>query len=170
MDRGDIPIKAAAEAATLPPEQQDAVVADINAGEKPKRALRKQKARPPKEAIKDALGVVIPDTLRDVFADPYLAECVNKANGWADAFAYKSMLVTIQRRIRHLPYLRIDDLQKRCSDAEVALDSVLVTLRAGLPWCVCPACQGHGCADCRQGGYLPEWRHLELYGEGGEAR
>jgi hypothetical protein len=50
----------------------------------------------------------------------------------------------------------------RRGEAHDALETLLSALEAGLPYAVCPACEGNGCERCRQAGYLPEHAYLDL--------
>jgi hypothetical protein len=54
----------------------------------------------------------------------------------------------------------------RLGDAVQALEQAHTALGQAVPYAVHARCGGQGCPDCRNQGYVPEWRHFELCQQG----
>ncbi len=54
--------------------------------------------------------------------------------------------------------------EDRADDALRSVQLALEALRAGVPYAVCPECEGRkdGCRTCRGHGHFPQHRHSEL--------
>ncbi len=112
---------------------------------------------------RDGLGVVIPDAVKDKFGDRWLPDAIDHVRGLLDSLKAESWgrrAVTIGGQ---LPFLHGPQFAADMEDARIALEAAIAHLTPGLPFCVCPKCQGKPaqtatCADCRFGGYWPRWK------------
>ena len=131
------------------------------------RDARKRQRNKPKPARKDAFGHVIPEHLRDLFGDTVLSDCIT------DLDEAKKILVRVNERLRrkvtHYPFVQAKDAYDALADAEHAAQLAIDSIKPGIPYAVCPACQGEDiskCKKCRFGGHVPEWRTNELLEQG----
>jgi hypothetical protein len=133
---------------------------------RPKPAGRKKPEPPP--VLKDAEGVVIPDRLRDLWADDFLQQSLNDVMAWHEPMNLAPVLAGVRKRIAHMVWLRSLDLIRQLEEADLQLELAKETISQALFYAVCPRCEGRGdgCTDCRHSGYLPQWRWQELHGEG----
>ncbi len=93
----------------------------------------------------DELGRLIPEGLRDIFADQFLKDAVNDLFG----------IVQNLKSARWAKYLRL-------ADAVTGLETARQAMLDAMPFCVHQECQGEGCDECRRSGYLTQWRFEEL--------
>jgi hypothetical protein len=68
----------------------------------------------------------------------------------------------IKARIKFLPYCLVGELLERLDEAKASLVSADEILRNGQPHAICPKCDGQGCFDCRNAGYVTAWRLAEM--------
>jgi ParB-like chromosome segregation protein Spo0J len=121
MDKGELSISAAAKAAKLPKAEQKAAAKKARerkaAGGAPK--AKKPKAR--QEEVRDRLGRVVPDRLRDVFADGAVAEVACRVEAWLKQLSSESVARAITRRAPAYPYLDATVAAGHVADAESSL-------------------------------------------------
>jgi hypothetical protein len=94
----------------------------------------------------DKAGQPIPPEMRAVFAEPLLEGIVQGIQEMADALRATEEWAHYVHR----------------ATAMQALEAAIEAVEAGIPYGVCPACNGQRCERCRQAGYLPESQYLEL--------
>jgi transposase len=138
------------------------------------RAPKKPKARPAsREEIRDRVGNVVPDALRDVFADTGLAELIEEVNTAAEFVTAERWVDRATRLFDHHPFLLLSNTNPKSQgfkehvfDALRSLQLAKEALESGAPYAVCPRWakheQGKACRACRSGGYVPEHRWNEL--------
>ncbi len=68
----------------------------------------------------------------------------------------------IEAKAKFLPFIRFLDLAGHLDAMYDAGVKGLETIQAARPYAVCPSCKGVRCSDCRNAGYVPEWRYSEL--------
>jgi hypothetical protein len=134
-------------------------------GRKPKRKTAKRK---PAE-VRDALGNVVPDHLRDVFADTQLAEMVATLEGIFAQFKPEPWVEKAGKLCDHHGFILIDKFSGHLYDGLARIQLATEALIAGLPHAVCPKCQGvdskkdgETCRGCRGFGAVPKHRYEEL--------
>jgi hypothetical protein len=136
-----------------PPQQQESPEPEPAApapraqgnGRQPAPAPQAPEEAPAADLV-DGTGQAVPEGLRDIFATRSLHGIVTDLEELGQAIrATESWAVFVRR-----------------GEAHDALETLLSALEAGLPYAVCPACEGNGCERCRQAGYLPEHAYLDL--------
>jgi hypothetical protein len=155
MDKDEVSVTGAAQVAELPKKKQRQAVKEIKAGASPKAAVAEAKKAAP--AATDALGRTLPDGLKDVFADPALAEAEELLRGWSKTIHPPSVVRPLAARFTAYRYLLLGNLEKALHQVEEALDEAIEIVANARPYAVCPACDGHACDDCRHSGYVPAW-------------
>jgi hypothetical protein len=180
---GDVAVSDAAAVARLSQTNQRKALAALKRGwvktlaEWAKRhAQKKAQSKPgPKPAAKqellDKAGRPVPDACRDAFADPALAELVGELEAAEATVAAEGWAKRAAKLADHYPFLLLERFHQHAYDALRSLQLALEALRAGVPYAVCPACDGRkdGCRTCRGRGHIPEHRHQELAREPGGA-
>lgn len=157
----------------------------VNAGTCPADALKElsrepgdevdpPKPRQPKppterEDILDSTGAKVPENLRDVFADRGLSDLIgtlDDINALLTIDAWERKAVAL---CEHHGFLLIDRFQEHIGEMGKRLELAVDSLRAGLPYAVCPTCQGQDsrregevCHGCRGYGAVPQHRFEEL--------
>jgi hypothetical protein len=112
--------------------------------------------------VKDETGKKVPDNLRDVFSDPALAVLVSELTMWRDAARTTGWPDKAKKLAAHNPYLQPSKLIEHMEAARREIQICIDAMTCGVPFGVCRACGGTGCPECRQSGFLPEWRAKEL--------
>jgi hypothetical protein len=123
---------------------------------------KKPKVTPARLEVKDETGRKVPDNLRDVFNDPALAVLVSELTMWRDAARTTGWPDKAKKLAAHNPYLQPSKLIEHMEAAREEIQICIDAMTCGVPFGVCRACGGTGCPDCRQSGFLPEWRAKEL--------
>ncbi len=121
----------------------------------------------------DQTGAVVPDHLRDVFADlglPNLIGCVEQALAMISPEAWEKLARGL---CAFHGFLLIDKFQEHTWEAAHRMQLAAEALRAGVPHAVCPTCggqesrsEGSVCAGCRGYGAVPQHRYEELVAAG----
>jgi hypothetical protein len=137
------------------------------------RAPKKPKPKAPaREELRDALGNVVPDQLRDVFADTGLSELIGGLATATDFVTPEQWTDRAVKLMDHHPFLLADKFKEHVFDALRSLQLAKEALEAGVPYAVCPRWekheQGKACRTCRGGGHVPEHRWVELKAEAGK--
>ncbi len=121
-----------------------------------------------KPPVLDGLNREVPSHLRDAFASAAVPDLIAELQRQAEEIDPKAIL----RRARDLikagyAYLRAEDCARNARESKEALSSAAQALTDGLPFAVCPACDGapDGCDECRKTGCVPQWRYRELTGK-----
>ena len=138
----------------LPKKAQEAVLVKIRDGMNPRQALDHVTAVQATAAMdkeikdeRDQLGFAIPTkALKDIFADTFLQDCMRQID---------AMICGCKSAARWAKYLLFADIYD-------SLQSVRTKFDHAIPHAVHQPCKGKGCKDCRDGGYVPKWRHEEL--------
>jgi ParB-like chromosome segregation protein Spo0J len=125
---------------------------------------KRRRVHDEQQPILDALGNAVPDSQKDVFADPHLPESIERVQDMLPALAHASIVNGLKARAKFYPYLRLADFVEHMTNAEKSVQLALHVLESGQPHVVC-SCKGHGCNVCRKGGHLPAWRYEELQQE-----
>ncbi len=129
---------------------------------------RKPKKPAPRADVKDQLGAVVPDSCRDAFADPSLAEIVAEMEIAEGCLTPKTWTERAGKLCAHYPFILIEKLKEHAYEALHQLQCALSAIKAGLPHAVCPKCQGvdstangKTCRTCRGCGHIPVHRWKE---------
>lgn len=151
------------------PENLEQTVSTIEQGRKkgkPKKGKpKKGKPEPAREEAHDALGNVVPPTLRDVFADQKMLEQIERVRSWRKSVEYRSAVKQVSAIA---PYygLWVNPLLlgQFLADAHAALVAAEQHLERCIPYALCPHCfeTAGGCESCRNAGWVPKWRYDEL--------
>ncbi len=99
------------------------------------------------DAERDRRGTPLPSGLKDIFASPIFASCVQhlrEARRALDGIA------------KHSHY------QPKPAEFAQSLRHIEEVVSQNVPHAVCPSCHGEECDDCRKMGWVPEWRYDEL--------
>jgi hypothetical protein len=126
--------------------------------------------RPEKPVLRDGVGAVIPDHLRDVFVSTALDELYTKVAMRVEGLDRKAVCRAARPLASAYPFLREADLAANLKDAEMALGLALDCVAQAKPFVVCPECGGGADADpseppcepCRGCGWLPRWKLTDL--------
>jgi ParB-like chromosome segregation protein Spo0J len=155
------PKKAAKAAIKASPKKDKARSGGITITAEDERAEKAKREQP-----KDALGRVIPPSLRDTFGDAELGETVAELRSLLAALdaRYQRVLRSLSRKpYKFCNFSQItDQLNQIVNPKSGLLPRAIDGLVAGVPHVVCKCGSADGCKDCRTGGYLPEWRAKEL--------
>lgn len=130
------------------------------------RSSATEKVKPERKV--DAVGVVIPDKLLDVFFDDALPEASMKLEEMVNVLHdSKKLLTRLYARAAQYPFLDLNIASTGIANARCHLLQAAEALKSAMPHVVCQACRGNGCARCGQSGYLPKWKHDEAkeYGD-----
>jgi hypothetical protein len=98
------------------------------------------------EEARDAKGYTLPKKLRDTFGDPFLSDCVERLESW----------------VKHLKNNQTLYPWALLSEIVPALETAARHLGLCKPFCVHRKCEGKGCGECRNCGFVPQWRDVEL--------
>jgi hypothetical protein len=126
---------------------------------KPKAAKAKQ------EEGYDALGNLLPPTLRDVFADLKLMEQIARIRRWRETVEHHAAARAVASVAPfHGPWLKALQIQEYLEEAHANLVAAEELIAAALPHALCPHCieTAGGCDHCRGMGWVPRWRLEEL--------
>lgn len=126
---------------------------------------RKQQASTKDQSLKDPNKVEIPERLRDLFGDNWLKIMLAESDRWISLVGAKKNVQLLRTKSKALSaYLKSGDAALMLGKALDLLINFREILKSGLPFCVCPKCQGDkgGCQSCRNSGWVPEWRANEL--------
>ncbi len=118
-----------------------------------------------KDVLKDATGYDVPDGLRDLFGDWWLIDTATALEQIARD-TLKAVLARVQKKGPAYKFLLCSDILKSLAAAKTEIETAHAHLTEGRPHAVHRACEGKGCKDCRQAGWVPRWRLKEL-AEGG---
>lgn len=125
-----------------------------------KKDAKRRETYKPRPPMHDAVGQIVPHTLRDVFGDPMLGEAIAELQNAQDAA--ERIIGRLKIKIQHFPFILAKDAYDHLHEAAHALQCARETLENGAPYAVCPLCHGEGCTSCRSCGYYPGWRFAEL--------
>jgi transposase len=125
------------------------------------------KPAPPKGELRDQAGNVVPDRLRDVFADDGLPNLIDELEQVEAMVRPQSWIDRAAKLCDHHGFILIDKFSEHAWQALQSLQLAREALAAGLPHAVCPKCQGaerNGtvCRGCRGHGHVPHTRYTEL--------
>jgi len=175
--------RAAAELESLGTSAHKRFVQLINKGTSPADALKEMSREPgddrphppprkppaPKGELRDKAGNVVPDHLRDVFADPGLGTLIGELEQVEAMIRPQPWLDRAAKLCDHYGFLLIDKFKEHAWETLHRLQLALEALRAGVPHAVCPKCKGTDsqangktCRGCRGYGFVPETRYAEL--------
>jgi ParB-like chromosome segregation protein Spo0J len=144
------------------PEKMNNESVDAAHKELKKRAPKKPAA---KQSILDADGFTVPDPLRDVFGDQWLNQLEEIIDGMRTQVNSPRVLSALKGKSgAYSAFLSAGEALQRLAEADDALEQVESIIRAGKPYAVHQECGGKGCTDCRNAGWVPQWRHNELKG------
>jgi ParB-like chromosome segregation protein Spo0J len=128
---------------------------------KPKKETKKPTMKG--EPMHDALGVEIPVLLRDVFGDTWLHNLQNQVDVWCAQLGNPDIAKDLEKRTKDFAgYLHGSMARNTFGKALDYLLQLQQMIKAAVPHCVCTACQGKGCSDCKHAGWMPEWRKEEI--------
>jgi hypothetical protein len=138
-----------------------------NLAEWAKKHPRMPKPKPPTApavAMTDRLGRAVPDRCRDAFADPALGLLIEELEQIQDLYRTDAWVQKAGKLTPHYPFLLLTDFDQHAHDALEAVQLALESLRAALPYAVCPKCNGDDapCQTCRNSGVIPEHRYQEV--------
>ncbi len=143
------------------------------AADKKKKAAAAKKrqaaASAPRPDVKDQTGAVVPDSCRDAFADTSLPDLIAELESVEVMLTAKSWVTRAGELTAHYPFILIEKVTEHAYEALHQLQVALNAIKAGLPYAVCPKCQGvdskkdgKTCRTCRGGGHVAEARWNEL--------
>jgi hypothetical protein len=150
-------------------------IADVESGNKTigetvgeiKEKKAKKKQTRGGDELKDAIGVDVPERIRDVFGDQWLAGYLAQVDQWLLEIGAGKWITQLKGKSkRYAAYLRAGDALENLAKALESLNLMRESIAAGIPHAVCPGCKGEkgGCDDCRKTGWMPEWRYQEING------
>lgn len=171
--------------AAVPPVVRDREPGDDSdePGEKPdhvddhgrSKKPRTQKPPTPRNVLKDRLGNVLPDSCRDAFADPGLTTLIDEIEGVEAMLCAESWTARAGKLTDHYGFILIEQFREHSLEALHRTQLAIEALKAGIPYSVCPKCQGidsrskgKTCKGCRGYGHVPEHRHEEIAKEASE--
>ncbi len=134
---------------------------------KKKKGKKKPAAR---EELKDRNGSIVPDSLRDVFADHQLSDLITQLQTIESSFKPAPLVERAGKLCPHYGFILIEAFRDAAYGTLEQLQLAIAHLVAGLPHAVCPKCNGVDsrtadgwtCKGCRGYGYVPETRWTEL--------
>jgi hypothetical protein len=174
VDAGAVSVSAAAEVAELPPDEQEEIIAAgpdavVEKAKEHREEKRKAKAKPQptrkRDVLQDALGKDVPNSLRDLFGDVWLTESAEGLGETLDRVK-KTRKLTEKKSGAYGSFLKTETILKALASASVELETAQAMLTEGRPHAVCPKCGGEKCKTCRNAGWLPKYRYMELKSEG----
>jgi hypothetical protein len=98
------------------------------------------------EEARDGLGYTLPKKHRDTFGDHFLSDCVERLLAWVKHLKNNQQLY---------PWALLSEIVPSLETAAKHLDLCK-------PFAVHRKCEGAGCGECRNSGFVPQWRHEEL--------
>ncbi len=126
--------------------------------------------------MKDGKGNPVPELLRDAFAEQALPELVAALRVLADSVDARNRARRIRDLVITYPWIIVqargeEHVGLRLASIEKELREIACNMEAGVPFALCPACNGTAskespCDGCRDCGHVPEWRLEELEGRG----
>lgn len=146
-------------------------VDDHGKKKKKKKPVSQAKPAKPKLVLTDRVGKAIPDKCRDAFVDPGLADLIDELEQVEAMFSVDSWTARAGKLTAHYGFILIERIPEHSLEALHRVQSLLESLRAGVPYAVCPRCEGDGmiagtqCNGCRGYGHVPEHRYLEMQKE-----
>ncbi len=146
------------------------------AADKKKKAAaakkRAAKANAPRADVLDQTGAVVPDSCRDAFADQALPDLIGDLESVEAMLNAESWTTRAGNLTAHYPFILIEKVKEHAWEALHRLQLALAAIKAGVPYAVCPKCQGidstnngKTCRTCRGGGHVAEARWNELQAE-----
>jgi hypothetical protein len=170
----EVSLTDAASVASLPTVQQEKALDALRLGKistlaewaKKHKPKRKQK-KVPKNVVTDGTGRVVPDMCRDAFADTGLPTLIAELEQAASFVHPETWTGRATKLTDHYGFLLLEKFHEHVYEALNRLELAAEALRAGLPYAVCPNCDGgkEGCRTCRGHGHVPEHRYKEVTSE-----
>jgi len=134
-------------------------------GKSRKRPQKKNTATT-RQDVKDKLGNVVPDRLRDVFADTSLADLIGEVETVHLMTTPEAWLNKAIKLTDHYHFLLVEKFKEHAWESLRRLELAAEALKSGLPHAVCPKCNaeqnGKLCRFCRGDGFVPEHRFAEM--------
>ena len=118
------------------------------------------------DELTDACGATVPNKLRDLFGDNWLKQIlamIDESILVLDPDAMKKKLKG--KSLAYAKWLRAGDAMDQLDAAYAAISVLRETIEAGVPFAVCPGCQGSACDKCRATGWMPRARFEEMEGD-----
>jgi Zn finger protein HypA/HybF involved in hydrogenase expression len=135
------------------------------------RELKKREKADTKKAdvMQDANGTTVPDHLRDVWGDPWIAQVAEALEEVARDILPKA-LKKVEGKGGRYRFILSSEIMKALATAIEEVKVAHGQLTKNKPHAVCPDCGGESaakkgagkCDSCRSGGILPEWRYREI--------
>jgi ParB-like chromosome segregation protein Spo0J len=171
-------------------EQEGAIAEPEKVSDKRGRKQKKRKAKKPKAEANGAApkapnptmdneGKEIPESLRDVWGDDWIADSVRMIDQWREMISAPAKVIFqgVKSKAKYFPFVRGSDAYDNITAALEKLELAREALAAGEPTALCPACEGKRkvdgpdgkvvCEKCRGAGLMPGW-HLQDLRERGE--
>ncbi len=124
--------------------------------------------------MKDGKGSPVPELLRDAFAEQALPDLVAALRALADQVDARNRARRIRDLVLTYPWIVVqargeEHVGLRLASLEKELREIASNMEAGVPFALCPTCNGTAskqspCDGCRDCGHVPEWRLEELEG------
>jgi hypothetical protein len=134
-----------------------AVCADLN--RKPatdkKEGIKKTTASSADHGPVDLVGNEVPKRCRDAFGDPWAIDTLRFIERFSEEFRNKRIADGMKKRAKRLPFYNVEDTVNGVRFVIQYLDQLADHFKQFRPTCVCPSCEGEGCADCRTSGLVP---------------
>lgn len=139
-------------------------------GGSPTRSRKAEETPPPARstdvAVKDQLGAPVPAHLRDLFADPKLADEIEAVRRWRSALQWEGSARRVASIAPYNAHLRhkAHAYREHLADAAAALAAAEQVLADSLPCALCPRCGGAdgGCGACSSAGWVPRSQYDRL--------
>lgn len=180
--KGHVGKRALAELELLPHKSQKEFVKLVQEGKKPADAIKEISRNPgddkpppppkqplPKDVILDQKGTLVPDHLRDAFADPGLPILIEELEQIEVMIKPESWLDRAGKLCDHYGFILLDNFKENIWEALHVLQIAIEALQSGLPYAICPLCKGidsksngNTCQGCRGYGHVPLHRFSEL--------
>ena len=133
------------------------------------RKIKKpKKPKAPRGELKDQLGNILPDSCRDAFADPSLANLIEELEQAEAMIRPESWVTRAGKLTDHYGFILITKFDEHVVEALHRIQLGREALLAGVPYAVCPKCKGvdskkdgKTCRGCRGYGHVPEWKYQE---------
>jgi hypothetical protein len=111
------------------------------------------------DTLVDAAGVEVPPKLRDLFGDTWLKRMLAEVDEAMLLFDHDAMKKKLKSKSgAYARWLRAGLGMDQLDAAYDALTKVRETIEAGIPFAVCPECQGSKCVKCRETGWVNQAR------------